>query len=87
MLRRSKRSRRKQEERLFKSRGLFDNLTWTCHICKDERPDAKISVWSKKRRLEGDVVITENIRYCNDRDSCIEGARTYTIINLGEEIE
>lgn len=52
----------------------WKNLTWTCHICKQERPDAFISVYQRKYS----EFITENIRYCNDIAECREGAKTYT---------
>jgi hypothetical protein len=57
-------------------RDWLDNLTWTCHVCGDERPDTAISVF--KREHTGAVAFTENIRYCNDRPACIEGARTFS---------
>lgn len=50
------------------------NLTWTCHVCKEERPDAKIGVHSEKRILNG-VEFQTNVRYCVDRESCRDGAR------------
>jgi len=48
-------------------------ITWTCHVCGDERPDDKISVFSTIR-LIGDVPVTHNVRYCNDRPACITGS-------------
>lgn len=50
-------------------------LTWTCHICGMERPDEKISVLSKPIIINGQVSGQQNIRYCNDRTECIEGAK------------
>lgn len=55
--------------------------TWTCHVCGDERPDEKISVQKNDRSAEyglpaGSMV--ENVRYCNDRASCREGAKTFS---------
>ena len=55
-------------------------LTWKCHICGEERPDAKISVLSKPLIVNGQSYGTQNIRYCNDRPKCIEGAKTYSLI-------
>lgn len=52
----------------------MDNLTWTCHVCGEERPDRYISVWTHLRTI-GVVEFRENVRYCNDRASCIEGAQ------------
>lgn len=48
------------------------DLTWTCMVCDDERPDAKISVL--KVAGDGPVDITVNVRYCNDRGACHLGA-------------
>lgn len=54
----------------------FDSMTWTCMICRKERPDAKVSV--AHRPLEGregqfpDTRV--NVRYCNDDQDCIDQA-------------
>jgi len=52
----------------------LSNLSWTCHVCGEERPDDKISVHSvtKTTRM---IEIKQNVRYCNDRVDCIEGAK------------
>lgn len=77
------RSRKKKAERqakLFeiKSPDILGALTWTCHICKEARPDRYISVVTKPFKFpDSEVTITENVRYCNDRSECIEGAKTY----------
>ena len=54
--------------------------TWKCHICGEERPDEKISVLSKPIMINGQVVPggEQNIRYCNDRPVCIEGAKEFS---------
>ncbi|TET08652.1 hypothetical protein E3J84_05985 [Candidatus Aerophobetes bacterium] len=52
--------------------------TWKCHICGEERPDAKISVWSKPFTIGGRLCGQQNIRYCNDRQQCIEGAEDFS---------
>ncbi|MBA7608335.1 hypothetical protein ES703_15512 [subsurface metagenome] len=59
--------------------------TWKCHICGDERPDERISVLSKPLIINGQPLIIngkvcgwENIRYCNDRPACIEGAKEFS---------
>jgi hypothetical protein len=64
---------------------LFD--TWKCHICGEERPDDKISVLSKPLIINGQVVLgsQQNIRYCNDRPACIEGAKEFSFFKGGEE--
>jgi len=65
---------------------MMDNLTWTCHICREERPDARISVWTKPLGLPG-VEGTQNIRYCNDRQECIDGAKDFVFIKAKEKHE
>lgn len=54
--------------------------TWICHVCGKERPDERISVYSTKKLYHG-VEIQENVRYCNDRPSCVEGAKDVHFIN------
>jgi hypothetical protein len=44
--------------------------TWTCHVCKEERPDRFISVFKRAGMLADRFPITENVRYCNDREDC-----------------
>lgn len=61
----------------------FDAGTWTCHICKDERPDTFISVHRKPLVGANGVpsrVISENVRYCNDRPSCKQAAKTFSFV-------
>ena len=48
--------------------------TWTCHVCKEERPDRFISVFKRAGLIANRFPFTENIRYCNDRESCRRGA-------------
>jgi len=50
------------------------DLTWPCHVCKEERPDEKISVLQKSKIVFG-TRVTQNVRFCNDKNECIEGAR------------
>ena len=60
---------------------MFEDLTWTCHICKDRRPDEKISVYKHDRSKEYDMspgTMVENVRYCNDKLECIEAAKDYS---------
>lgn len=51
----------------------FDAMTWTCMVCRDERPDARISVayrptpGMEDRFPDGARM---NVRYCNDRPAC-----------------
>ncbi len=60
-------------------------LTWKCHICDEERPDAKISVLTKPLVVNGAVCRQQNIRYCNDKAECIEGARHKAFFGGGKE--
>jgi hypothetical protein len=53
---------------------MTTQLTWTCHVCGETRSDDKISVQSKTVEVNG-IVIKQNVRYCNDRPACIEGAK------------
>lgn len=54
-------------------------MTWRCHICKQERPDDKISVRQHHTSIKG-VEITQNVRYCNDRAECIAGAEEFRFV-------
>jgi len=54
-----------------------DMETWTCHICKKERPDDKISVITKPLIIDGRSVGQQNIRYCNDNPKCAAAAEEY----------
>jgi len=59
--------------------------TWKCHICGEERPDDKISVLTKPLVING-VPISggqENIRYCNDKPACVEGAKEFSFFKEG----
>lgn len=55
-------------------------LTWKCHICEKERPDSKISVFSKPIIINGRVFGEQNIRYCNDSEECIRKAQDFSFI-------
>lgn len=56
-------------------------LTWTCHICKETRPDDKISVVKHPLIIKGRDMGTENIRYCNDNPDCCVKAPNYSHFN------
>jgi len=60
-------------------------LTWKCHICKERRPDAKISVLTKPLVINGQSCGEQNIRYCNDRPACLEGAKVFSFDRNGRE--
>lgn len=55
--------------------------TWTCHVCGDRRPDERISVHKSEREFVWGTTVTENVRYCNDRPACREGAATITFLS------
>lgn len=52
--------------------------TWKCHICNEERPNERISVLIKAIVIDGENCGEQNIRYCNDRRACVEGAKTFS---------
>ena len=56
------------------------DLTWTCHICKEERPDHLISVLTKPLIIGGRDCGGQNVRYCNDNDKCRKGAEEFDFI-------
>tara|TARA_Y100000310_G_scaffold94351_1_gene91970 strand:- start:308 stop:511 length:204 start_codon:yes stop_codon:yes gene_type:complete len=56
------------------------SITWSCHICKTNRPDNKIDV--KTTDLSSELklpygTIKQNVRYCNDNKDCKTKAQTY----------
>ncbi len=60
----------------------MENLTWTCHVCHERRPDNCISVFTKDISGGYDLkpgTVKENIRYCNDKLECINGAPTVAL--------
>jgi len=62
------------------------DLTWKCHICGELRPDDKVSVLRKPWYFMGQIVGYQNIRYCNDRPECYDGALKFEFIAAkGEE--
>ena len=58
----------------------MQGLTWTCHVCGENRPDNKIAVFKKPLVIKGNVVGSQNIRYCIDRPECREGVKTITFV-------
>lgn len=89
-LRRHKRDKHAERQaKLFNNPSLHMD-TWTCHICLEERPENKIAVLTKPVDGLKDLigVVTQNVRYCNDRPECYEGAKTYSHFHLhGEETD
>ena len=58
-------------------------MTWTCHVCKKNRPDAAISVYktdiSAKYSLPSGTM-SHNVRYCNDNPDCVSKAPTVDLL-------
>lgn len=53
-------------------------ITWTCHICGEERPNDKISVLSTDLSAEYGFppgTVQQNVRHCNDDVRCCDRAR------------
>jgi hypothetical protein len=56
---------------------------WSCHICKEMRPDAQISVITTDVSDEYECpagTMVQNVRYCNDRQACVDGAKTHRLM-------
>lgn len=58
----------------------MEKLTWKCHVCGEERLDTYISVYKKRSEING-ISFQQNIRYCNDKPECAEGAREVDFLN------
>lgn len=63
---------------------LFKDLTWKCHICGEERPDALIGVAKHHHLAPSGVEMDENVRYCIDRPACQEGASAFCFVGKPE---
>lgn len=64
------------------------DITWACHVCGAVRPDSRISVLSTERRLYGHrAVFVQNVRFCNDRPACVDGAHDVVLIPNSEPVE
>ena len=53
-------------------------MTWSYHICKEVRPDDKISVATKPLVINGRVCGEQNVRFCNDKADCIKKAQDFS---------
>lgn len=62
-------------------------LTWTCHICGEERPDSMIAVFQKPLVVNGQLLGTQNIRYCKDRPACFDGAKQFSFLPDEQETQ
>lgn len=63
---------------------------WSCHICGEIRFDEKISVLKKISNIKDGAPCNnfqENIRYCNDREDCIQGAYKFSFFKREENPE
>jgi len=59
-------------------------ITWTCHICHEERPDDRIDVLTTDLSADFGMpagTVKQNVRYCNDREMCRIGARTKRLVH------
>lgn len=64
------------------------DITWVCHVCGAVRPDNRISVFSSERRLPGhQAVFVQNVRFCNDRPACIDGAQDVVLLANSKPVE
>lgn len=64
--------------------------TWECHICKSERLDKFISVFKTDISNQYNLPqgsIFQNVRYCNDRPECKEGARTFSFFDKDNKVK
>ncbi len=59
---------------------MFEELTWTCHICKKERLDKNISVCQSPLIVDGVKIGNQNVRYCNDNIDCAEKSKTFSFM-------
>lgn len=58
----------------------WENLVWSCHFCKESRPDAQVGVAARTRTLPGtEVVVRETRRYCKDRAVCRQAAGAWAV--------
>jgi hypothetical protein len=72
-----------RERQLQRQRQEVGPNGWTCHVCGDYRSDSKISVHSTITMFSG-VSLQQNVRYCNDRSECREGAKNIKWIRGAE---
>ena len=49
-----------------------NEITWKCSVCRENRPDSKISV-AQATALGGSWTV--NKKYCNDKPDCREKAQ------------
>lgn len=65
-------------------------LTWACHICHQDRPDNKISVYKTDIGIEQGFppeTMEQNVRYCNDNPDCTERAKSFKFLGTTKDGE
>lgn len=63
-------------------------ITWTCHICHEERPDAAIGVRATDVSEEHGLpkgTMLQNVRYCVDRPACAAAAPSFRFTRKEED--
>lgn len=63
---------------------LLTDSTWTCHVCGRTRSDEKINVATHSRINGAGVRTEQNVRYCNDSDTCRTSAMLRDHLALAE---
>jgi len=58
---------------------MLRDLTWTCHLCGQTRPNDRISVRKRPLLFRG-VELVQNVRYCNDNPDCIDRSKTHDLV-------
>ena len=61
------------------------DITWTCEICGETRPDQFISVFITDISVDHGLkpgIMFQNIKYCNDRPACSDAAPTFRLEGL-----
>jgi hypothetical protein len=62
-------------------------LTWKCHICHEERPDALVGVRKTIVNVDAGITLTQNVRYCLDKPSCVETSKTFSFFDKEQTYE
>ncbi len=63
------------------------NITWTCHICGEERPDNMIAVHKTDLSSEHGLppeTMQQNVRYCKDKPDCFTEALNFRFNKKGK---
>jgi len=61
----------------------LNNLKWSCMVCNETRPDIFISVYTEDVSTQHNLpagTMKMNVRYCNDKESCIAGAKVHPVL-------